>query len=220
MDDANNPLRYRHAYRRFLPHIQPPGAMLFVTFRLFGSLPKAVVLRLRQEAEQNEAAILQKIQKGEEQEVALYRERKRHFGRMDDYLDRVETGPRWLGEEAVALMVAGALYERDGRVNALEAFCIMPNHVHVVFTPLEREDGTYHGLAKVMHSLKRFTAGQGNGILGRSGAFWQPESYDHVVRDEAERRRIVRYVLNNPVKAGLVDEWERWRWSYVKGGAL
>jgi len=101
----------------------------------------------------------------------------------------------------------------------------MANHVHVVFTPLEiRPSGTddkqthnmrYHSLASIMHSLKSYTAQKANQILGRSGAFWQHESYDHCIRNPDELHRIIRYVLNNPVKIGLVKEWKEWKWNYL-----
>jgi REP-associated tyrosine transposase len=65
-----------------------------------------------------------------------------------------------------------------------------------------------------MKSLKGFTAWECNRALGRKGTFWQQESYDHVIRDSAEFQRIVRYVLNNPVKAGLVKDWREWKWNY------
>jgi len=61
-----------------------------------------------------------------------------------------------------------------------------------------------------MQSIKRHTARQANLYLKRQGTFWQAESYDHVIRDEAEWQRIIHYVLYNPVKAGLVAEWQAW----------
>ena len=67
-----------------------------------------------------------------------------------------------------------------------------------------------------MQSLKRHTARQANRILGREGAFWQDESYDRVIRDNEEHARIINYVLENPVKAGLVSKWEEWQWTYCK----
>ncbi len=67
-----------------------------------------------------------------------------------------------------------------------------------------------------MKSLKGYSAWEANGAIGRRGAFWQRESYDHVVRDNAEFDRIVKYVLNNPVKAGLIKEWQEWKWSYQR----
>jgi REP element-mobilizing transposase RayT len=51
-------------------------------------------------------------------------------------------------------------------------------------------------------------------VLGRKGTFWEQESYDHVIRDDAGFQRIVNYVIRNPVKAGLVKEWKEWKWSY------
>jgi REP element-mobilizing transposase RayT len=71
-------------------------------------------------------------------------------------------------------------------------------------------------MSAIMHSLKRYTARESNLLLGREGQFWQHENYDHVVRDEAELNRIIRYVLNNPAEAGLVERWEDWQWSYCK----
>jgi REP element-mobilizing transposase RayT len=65
-----------------------------------------------------------------------------------------------------------------------------------------------------MHSLKSFTAQEANKLIGRAGAFWEAESYDHVVRTRVEFHRIVAYVLNNPVKAGLVRRWQDWPWSW------
>lgn len=61
-----------------------------------------------------------------------------------------------------------------------------------------------------LHTMKGYTAGRANRLLGRSGQFWLHESYDHVVRDASELERIVKYVVNNPVKAGLVLEWQQW----------
>jgi putative transposase len=64
-----------------------------------------------------------------------------------------------------------------------------------------------------MQSIKGFTARECNRLLAQAGMFWQQESYDHVVRDDDELERIIQYVLNNPVKAGLVERPELWRWS-------
>ena len=92
----------------------------------------------------------------------------------------------------------------------------MPNHGHVVFAPLEGSDGKYFSLSTIMHSLKLHTALEANKILGREGSFWQHENYDHYVRNEDELERIIKYVIYNPVKAGLVDDWKNWKWTYCK----
>jgi putative transposase len=68
-------------------------------------------------------------------------------------------------------------------------------------------------LSKVLHSLKSYTANRINKLLGRTGQLWQHESYDHWVRDDAELERIVAYIAANPVKAGLAERAEDWKWS-------
>ncbi len=72
----------------------------------------------------------------------------------------------------------------------------------------------------IFGSIKKYTARRINKILHRSGPFWMDESYDHVIRTADELERTIQYVLNNPVKAGLVASWEEWPWSYIKPGLL
>jgi REP-associated tyrosine transposase len=199
-------LRFRKYYRRRLPHIQIAGSTYFVTFRLKNSLPKDALEKLSKETD--------KIKELAKEEAVL--EHRRWFGKFDDYLDRVLCGNTFLKNEPIADLVAESIHYRDGKVYDLVVFCIMPNHVHLVFMPLEKSEGVFYSLAEILQSLKRHTARQSNLILGRSGAFWQDESYDHIVREESELERIIKYVLNNPVKAGLVDDWTKWKWSYCK----
>lgn len=208
-----NALAYKFYYERQLPHLQPPGATLFVTFRLANSIPITVQRELRTETDRLNA-LYATITDSEERERFVSQEQRRLFGKWDNTLHTVHYGPTWLQNSQVANLVVESLHYRDGRVYTLGTFCIMPNHVHVVFTPLRKSDGTYHAIAAIMHSLKRYTARQANLVLGRTGTFWQHESYDHVIRSAAEGQRILTYVLNNPVKAGLVQEWGEWPWSY------
>jgi putative transposase len=199
------PQDYQLFYQRHLPHYQPTGATLFITFRLAGSLPEEGMRRL-------EAAIHQwdnemgGINDAQAKKAAAYSAQKRLFTRLDEELDTGMHGPRWLSEPAVANMVCEALNYRDRRVYTLDAFCVMPNHVHLVCTPLVRE-GMVESISNIMHSLKGFTARHANLRLGREGAFWQHESYDHVLRDVEEYQRILNYVMDNPARAGLPVRW-------------
>jgi putative transposase len=208
-------LTYRPFYRRRLPHVQPPEATLFITFRLADSLPQSVIEGLRAERQRVEKAI-DRISDHDERIRRDYLEERRLFGRWDEALDTSQQGPRWLADSRIATLMVESLHYRDDQVYTLHAFCIMPNHVHLVCTPLEKADGTCHSLTAILHSLKRYTAREANKVLGRQGTFWQQESYDHVVRDEGEFERIVGYVFNNPVKAGLVSTQEEWPWSYCR----
>ncbi|HEX3228542.1 MAG TPA: hypothetical protein VHQ95_06220 [Pyrinomonadaceae bacterium] len=208
---------YKQSYRRNLPHLQPAGATFFVTFRLAGSLPKSVI-----EQWQNERQWLEHL---EQTNPAHFSEVKSDFERQwfakfESVLDGGSYGPTWLKDERIAQQLVDSLHYRDGSVYRLDAFSIMPNHAHVVFKPLPLEDETngenesYHSLASIMQSLKGFTAYKCNRLLGREGEFWAHESFDHFVRDHEEWMRIMAYVLNNPVKAGYVSQWQDWKWSY------
>lgn len=155
---------HRVFYCRRLPHWQPAGATLFVTFRLANSLPRAVIAELRAEGERRDAA-LSRISDLEERRRQAYLDERRAFGQWDKVLDAASSGPRWLSDFQVASVVSEALHYRDERAYDLLAFCIMPNHVHLVCTPLRREDGTYRALSRILQSLKRHTARQANRVL-------------------------------------------------------
>ena len=204
---------YRFFYRRHLPHIQPPGGTLFVTFRLAESIPGEVWERLCEETQQIEA-VLARISNLQERGQRAYAAQRRLFGQWDGVLDAAQSGPMWLRDHRIAGLVSKSLHHHSGHAYDLNAFCIMPNHVHLVCTPLANADGTYQAVSAIMHSIKRYTARLANRVLEGQGQFWQHENYDHAVRDEAEMHRIIAYVRNNPVKAGLVERAEDWEWSY------
>jgi REP element-mobilizing transposase RayT len=201
-------LDYKFFYRRYLPHLQPLGGTFFITFRLAGSLPKSVLERWDQEKRQAARSV---VSRKVEEEM-----HRRHFREMESLLHKAEHGPLWLGQERIADIVAEGLRYRDGKVYRLDAYCIMPNHVHIVFAPMPESEQEDYSLAKILQSLKGRTARKSNQSLDREGAFWEHESYDHCVRDEEEWGRTVAYVLNNPVKAGLVRDWKEWKWNYFR----
>ncbi len=200
-------LSYREYYRRNLPHFQPRGGTFLVTFRLAGSLPAEVIERLKAKSEEVEKR-LSKLSDVNEQSRLRDMEQRKLFGEWDEALHSMGHGPFYLGENRVAEIVANSVRYHDGEWFDVIAFCIMPNHVHLVITPYEKSEETDYSLSKIMHNIKRNSAKQANKFLDRSGIFWQHENYDHYVRDEGELERIIKYVLNNPVKAGLVDDWE------------
>jgi putative transposase len=204
-------------YYRHLPHWQPQGAVFFVTFRLKDSLPYEIIESLRHEREHVQTALHRLPESQHEHQNSL--DMQAYFEKWESYLDEAAFGRQWLSQPEIADVVKEALLYRDGNVYDLHSFSIMFNHVHVVFEPLRRLE--WHSdlpLYKIMQSLKRHTARQANLILGRKGAFWEDESYDRVIRDNNEYIRTVNYVLENPVKAGLVSRWEEWKWTYCKPG--
>ena len=230
---------YKQFRRRKLPHIHPPGAILFVTFRLAGSIPKTVIETWKGERTWLEQQLKRVSNEVVESETSVTRNHqarllefhRRWFREFEEILHKAEHGPTWLKDERVARSVADSLEYRDGKVYRLDAYCIMSNHVHVVFQPflnerslslnIDAERLVYESkdppLDVIMHSLKSFTANEANKILHRSGPFWETESYDHVIRNDKEYSRVKAYVLNNPVKAGLVADWGDWPWNWKRG---
>ena len=209
-------------YRRKLPHWQPEGVMYFITFRLANSLPLHVIQELKEWRERERKAIHVKFS-GAQLRDELYKLDKKYFGHFDSWLDHcVEESPRWLAEEKVAQIVADELHALDGERYRLIAYCLMSNHGHVVIDTAEHSFKPAHigvtapyPLTDTLKLLKGRTARRCNQALGRDGKFWHHESYDHVIRDQGEYERIVWYVMNNPVKAGLVENWEDWKFTYV-----
>jgi REP element-mobilizing transposase RayT len=210
-------------YKRNLPHFQPPGYAFFITFRLHGTLPKEVVIRLK--AMKEEKLKLVSGYDNSNVKIKKYSElKKEYFKLYDSYLDKASMGSSWLKDKRVAEIVKSSIHFRDEKEYELIAYTIMPNHVHLVIIPIvERiadslNSGSKENLyivTKVLQGLKKYTARECNKLLNRKGSFWQHESYDHVVRDMKALRRIVDYVLNNPVKAGFAKTWEEWGHSYV-----
>ena len=127
---------------------------------------------------------------------------------MDRQMDTVRYGPTYLRQPAIAQLVIDSIYKgvELGQYK-LHAFAVMANHVHLLIRPLVNP-------SHLLKSLKGSTAREANRSLGRTGEpFWQKESYDHWVRNQAEFTRIRAYIENNPVKAGLVNTPEEYPWS-------
>ena len=102
-------------------------------------------------------------------------------------------------------------YERQLGLYQLRAWALLVNHVHILIHPRAR-------LSRITKAIKNFSARQANAILGRTGQpFWQDESFDHWIRGPEELEKIVRYIEENPVTAGLVKRVDGWRWSSAFG---
>jgi REP element-mobilizing transposase RayT len=200
--DTSNRLRSGIHSRGYLPHVKREGASYFVTFRLQDSLPQAVLLDYkRQQAEKLHALGDGDLVGREEVNLEFQRQ-------IERYLDR-GVGECHLRRPEVAEVVAEALLYSHGRQYLLDAWVVMPNHVHLIVWPMPN-----HTLSDILRDRKRRTARQVNLLLGRTGeTFWQHESYDHWIRDEEEKDRMRRYIRNNPVKARLCRLPEEWRWS-------
>jgi REP element-mobilizing transposase RayT len=192
--------------RGYLPHIKVEGATYFVTFRLADSLPREAITRLK---ERRDDLVRRADSSSWEPRDLERRQRFQHYAAEVDALLDQSTGEAWLRRSDVAALVAGALRHFEGGRYELYAWVIMPNHVHAVVRPMGS-----NALDAILHSWKSYTAREANRLLNRLGnPFWQSESYDHWIRDDADFNHCCRYTEDNPVKAGLSKRPEDWPWS-------
>lgn len=91
---------------------------------------------------------------------------------------------------------------------------IMPDHVHLIVTPLRKDKETWHSLSDLLHSVKSFSANQISSHRGASGIIWQDEYFDRIIRNDDEFYEKFNYMIQNPVKAGLVESAEKYSFTY------
>lgn len=197
--------------RNTLPHLKKEGAVYFVTFRLSGTLPKQFIEKLKAERKAilQQAIMAKRPLTWQEQEEVF----KWYSARVDAHLD-LGHGECFLKRADIAELVANSMRHFDGERYELRAWCVMPNHVHVVVWPMAG-----YSLSEILHSWKSFSATEANKILGRTGRkFWQKESYDHMIRNDDDQARYCAYTTMNPVKAKLCEKPEDWRWSNLWRG--
>jgi len=128
---------------------------------------------------------------------------------MDRLLDQECTGPAYMRMPAVAQVVIAAIGKGAPADYRLHTWVVMPNHVHLLLTP-------HIEPSVVLRRLKGASARGANQLLGLAGQpFWQAESYDHLVRSQAEFERIEDYIIQNPVRAGLARSAEEYPWCSV-----
>lgn len=195
----------RHGH--YLPHWSADGATYFVTFRLADSMPRSVVQGFLEEFEHlvavEEQALNRKLNSAEIAQAKL-----RLRNKLERFLDS-GYGACHLKRPECAAIVRDSLAFFDSDRYLLGAWAIMPNHVHAILKPSEG-----HELDRIVRSWKRFTSREINKVIGKSGRLWQSEPFDHMIRNGDHFLRFSRYVLENPLKAGLTS------WDWVGVGSL
>jgi REP element-mobilizing transposase RayT len=191
---ASSPASIRRS-RGYIPHFDQASLIQSITFRLHDAVPEALVDQWKKEL-----AWVSKIPATDPRQIALKK-------RIEAYEDK-GYGVCWLRHESIASIAEQALLHFDGKRYRIIAWCIMPNHIHVVVEMLEG-----YPVSEIVHSWKSYIAHEANKILHRSGNFWFREYHGRYIRNSEHLTNAVEYVENNPVKAGLVGSKEEWRWS-------
>jgi carbamoylphosphate synthase large subunit/REP element-mobilizing transposase RayT len=189
--DAHREVEIKH---RNLPHWRQAGAAYFVTFRLADAVPATLLREWK-----HELATWRKFHPEPWDAATKYEYHRRFQETREDWLDKGH-GTCLLRDIDAAQVVAGALKHFQGTRYLLDAFVVMPNHVHALLQPLND-----NSLSGILHSWKSFT---GKELKRRSAdhqAVWQDENYDRIVRDEQELERLRDYIQCNPTKAKLAE---------------
>jgi REP element-mobilizing transposase RayT len=169
-------------HRGYLPHLNAP-VWQHLIFRTAGSLPASVLERLS----------------------GLDPQRRRQA--VDHALDRGRDGLRLEGADEYGLVVE-ALMHGHGRRYRLDAWCVMPNHVHVLLEPFGGSD-----LGTIVHSWKTWSARRINAGRRRVGAFWSRDYFDRFIREDEAPGACASYIRQNPVAAGLCARVDDWPWT-------
>ncbi len=119
-----------------------------------------------------------------------------------------------LPEPARDIVLRHCLHDQ-GTKAAIHAVVVMPDHVHLLLTPLRDVDGNLYSLVEILQGIKGASAHSLNRLMGRSGPVWEEESFDHVLRSEESLREKLEYIRQNPVRRGLVKKPEDYRWLWV-----
>lgn len=210
--------------RRHLPHWDVEGHPVFITACLDGSISAAGLTNVRNYRDE-----LERRQKPESLSIVEWEHQKHKllFALVDDLLDH-QSPVQHLADERQAEIVQNAFRHFAGIRYQLLAFVVMPSHHHWLFLPDEkwfleaiqsslRADGQCRTAREIIsHSIQSYTATMCNRVRGQPGSYWQAETFDHWARDDEEILRIIRYIEQNPVKAGLVAKPEEWLWSSAK----
>ncbi len=195
-------------YKRKLPHLQVKGAILFITWRLAFSLPSHVMETLKVLSNDKEEKSKNLSERYKKYLQANYERKK--FSYYDEVIGRMKTNEIDLSKKPLGEIMLNVIKDYNNKMYRLIVCCVMPNHIHLMLIALPDTSGTIYQISEITKKLKQNSAIQINKAIGRSGGLWMAESYDRIIRSKKELERTVTYILNNPVKAGLVDKSEDW----------
>lgn len=207
--------------RKYLPHFENQRYQM-ITYRLYDSVPREVIEQWKREVEVGVGVQASSLPNTEDAAIGTRassplnqragsphsNSKEREKLVMIDKYEDSGVGQCFMRDDRVAQIVKDALFYYDGNKYKIIAWCIMPNHVHILISLLKTVS-----LSEIIHSWKSYSANQINKLLNRTGQVWMMEYFDRYIRDYDHFEKVVNYIHNNPVKAGLVKSPSEYRWS-------
>ncbi len=188
-----------HFWRGDLPHWQVENGRYFVTIHLHGAVPKVAHQRIRELSDQFRHSEDEGSEDREKDHLKLSR---KIFSEMECWLDRTPAVSHFRQKKLCEMVVEAIVHRERLHIWEMFSFAIMPSHIHLFF---ELNDKL--SLKCELEEFKRWTGHQAARMDRNlsSNRFWQTEWFDHWSRSEEEDEKIIRYIQNNPLKAGLTD---------------
>lgn len=237
---AQQPIKHPQDHcRNYLPHIENKQFQM-ITFRLNDSVPKHVIEQWKATLNHltgsqigsqvsapasTDSRVSTPVAKGSRvstpaptssqvSELAKVKTHQQEIHRLLKLIDQYEDagiGECLLRDDSIAQIVQDTLLFNHRKKYELICWCIMPNHVHTLIAPVEGMS-----LSEIMYDWKSYTTHVINKALNRKGKLWMMEYFDRFIRDNDHFQKVVNYIHNNPVKAGLVADPTDWRWSSAR----
>ncbi len=208
-------IEYHHSS---LPHYQEAGQVISLTWRLSFTLPVNLQKLL---AEMK--AIIQSYSELKDdnfvrnQKIKEYKEKVLQW---DNYLGKLRLPELKLSEPKTANIIMSAFKFYDNNLYNLHSYCIMPNHIHLLLEPKEDDNNSYYKISDIIKRIKAFTAKEINKLNNQKGTIWCKDYFDRYIRNEKDYGNTIMYIMNNPVKAGLVENYIDWEYSYYNNGLI
>ena len=196
-------------HRSILPHVQLTERIIFLTWRLAFTLPRPLLDQLAIMRDALELLHTSSDQIDQE----LYGVYYRQVEIFDLYLGQFELQGLNLCKNGLAEMIAAAFRFYDDKLYELHGYCVMPNHIHLLIRPLKDAHGDYHKDSVTVQRLKSYTARQINQAMGHAGKVWTEDYFDRFIRNPRDYWRVVEYILDNPLKAGLSKQRDEWPYA-------
>ena len=212
-------------YRGNLPHFQRPGQWYSVTCSLFGAMPKGAMEKHAFELEIAKGNLkLAKTNKTSNEETLVFQ--RQYYRALNNYRLAYDKALHNSKSPKISLstlenrpILEEALRFWEGKRLTSHAWCIMSNHFHWILSVFEKdENGKPVYLEDILHSIKLFSARRINENEMNEGQFWIHESFETTIRNNIHFINVVNYVINNPVSAGLIDNWQSWPGTFLEAG--
>lgn len=180
------------------PHYQHHDSVVFITWRLAGTLPATTLALFKQlKFTKMEPETIHELDRIKDENSRLFK----LFCDYDRELVNWQAQGFTLNDNALASIITGSLQFYANKRYELHSYCVMSNHVHLLIRALTNSNGEYHRIGDIVRDIKRYTAHELNKAIGSVGQIWDDYYFDRIIRNDKNYTAVVEYIMSNPVAA-------------------